>query len=105
MGEAGVEAVEGEQLVMGAAFDDFAVAQDEDEVGVADGAEAMGDDEAGAAGHEPVQGLLDETFGRGVDAGGGFVEDQDRAVFEERAGDADALFFADAEFDAAFADE
>ena len=62
MGEAGVEAVQREQLIMGAALDDFAVPQDQDQVGVADGAEAMGDDEAGATGHEPVQSFLDEPF-------------------------------------------
>lgn len=105
MREAGVEAVEGEEFVMGAAFDDFAMAENEDEIGVSDGAEAMGYDEAGAAGHEALESLLDETFGGGVHAGGGFVEDEDRTVAKESAGDADALFFADAEFDAAFADK
>ena len=77
---------------------------DKDLIGRADGAEAMGDDKAGAVGHEALEGFLDEPFGGGIDAGGGLVEDQNGRVFQERAGDADALFFTDAELDAAFAD-
>ncbi len=47
--EVGVGAAFGEELVVGAAFDDVAVVEHKDHVGVADGGEAMGDDEAGAA--------------------------------------------------------
>ena len=82
----------------------LAFAQDENLVGMADGAEAVGDDEAGAVGEQAFERFLNELFGAGVHAGGGLVEDEDGGVLEERAGDADALFFADAEFDAAFAD-
>jgi hypothetical protein len=43
-------------------------------------------------------------FALGVESAGGFVEDQNRSVFENGAGDADALFFAAAEATAAIAD-
>ena len=33
--------------------------EDEDLVGVADGGESVGDDEAGAAGHETFEGFID----------------------------------------------
>ena len=39
----GVAAGEGEEVVVGAVFDDFAVFEDEDAVGETDGAEAMAD--------------------------------------------------------------
>lgn len=90
---------------MGAAFDDLAVFHDEDLVGAADGGEAMGDDEGGAAAHEVGETFLDHGFGFGVEAGGGFVEDEDAGVGEDGAGDGDALFLAAGEFDAAFADD
>jgi len=47
---------------------------------------------------------LNQFFGGGIDAGGGFIEDEERSVFQQRARDADALFFADAQFHAAFTD-
>ena len=48
--------------------------------------------------------LLNQPFRGRVHAGRGFVEDQDGRVLEQRAGDADALLLADAQFHAAFAD-
>jgi hypothetical protein len=46
---------------------------DMDHGGVADGGEAVGDDDGGAALHEAVEGLLDVLFGFAVEGGGGFV--------------------------------
>ena len=64
----------------------------------------MRDHEDGAVFHESVEGGLDEVLGLGIDAGGGFVEEEDGRVLEEGAGDGEALFFAAREFDAALAD-
>ena len=89
---------------MAAAFGDAAAFEDEDLVGVADGGEAVGDDEARAVFHQMVEGFLDETLGGGVNTGGGFVEDEDRRVFQEGTGDGEALFFAYAEFHATLAE-
>jgi len=75
-----------------------------DEVGVLDGGEAVGNDKAGAVFHELVESLLDESFGLGVDGGGGFVEEEDGWIFEEGAGYRKALFFSAGELDAALAD-
>ena len=100
-----INAAEGEEVVVAAALDDAAAVHDEDLVGVADGREAVGDDEAGALRHEPVERLLDEPLGLRVHARGGFVEDEDGRVFEQRAGDGNALLFADAELYPALADD
>ena len=73
-GEFGVEAVLREEGVVGAAFDDGALFQHENLVGLANGAETVGDHEAGTALHQTFEGFLDQTLGGGVDAGGSFVK-------------------------------
>lgn len=47
--ETGVSAAKSKELVVGAVFDDAAMAENEDLIGVTDGGESMSDDEAGAA--------------------------------------------------------
>src|SRR5579863_10474950 len=88
---------------MGAAFDDLSVAYDQYLVSLANRAQAMRDNEAGAVGHQAFQRLLNQLFRRGVHTGGGFVEDKNRRVLEESAGDADALLFTDAQLYATLA--
>src|SRR5204863_2003702 len=69
-GEFGVEAALIEQLLVRAALDDFAVAQDEDLVCLTDCAQTMGDNKTGAASHEPLQRLLNQPFSHSVNASG-----------------------------------
>jgi len=59
-----------------ALFNDVAVADDQDQVSVANSAQAVGDDEAGFALHQLIHGFLDEHFSTGVDRTGGFVQNQ-----------------------------
>src|SRR5581483_8978835 len=80
-----------EQLVVGAALDDPAVVDDEHLVGVADGREAVGDHEAGAAAQQLLERALDLPLGPSVDAGGRLVEDQDARVGERGARDREEL--------------
>jgi hypothetical protein len=94
--EAGVEAALGQEFIVLAALDDFAVVEDEDLVGVADGGQSVSYDKAGPLLQKPVEGLLDEFLRGVVDAGGGFVEEEDGGIFQQSAGDGDALLFADA---------
>ena len=44
---------------------------------MADGGESVGNDDAGPVLHEFSKCILNEEFGGGVDAGGGFVEDEE----------------------------
>ena len=90
---------------MRAVGDDSSIVEDEDSLGAADGAEAVGDDDGGLAGEKFVEGLLDLLFALGVEGGGGFVEDQDRSVAEEGAGEGDALFLTAGEAGAFLADD
>ena len=60
--ELGVASAAGEELVVGAGLDHPPILDHDDLVGVADGAEAVGDDEAGAPPHEAGEGALDEVL-------------------------------------------
>jgi hypothetical protein len=64
----------------------------------------VGDDEAGAALHEPLEGRLHEGLALGVEGAGGLVEDEDAGVLEDRAGDREALPLPAGEVDAALAE-
>ena len=89
---------------MGAAVDDAPFVEHEDLVGIDNRADTLGDDEAGAVFHQPVERVLDEHFGRNVDIAGGVVQDQDARVGQQGAGDGDALFLASGKRCAALAD-
>ena len=95
--EAVVDAALGEEFLMGALFAEAAFVEDEDAVGVLNGAEAMRDDERGAAAEKAVERLADQEFGFGVHAGRGFVEDEEARIVGEGAGEIDELALADAE--------
>ena len=101
--EFGVEALFLEQLGVTAFFDDAAFVQDDEPVHRGDGGEAVGDGDDGFAVHHFVEAFLDGGFDFGVERAGGFVEQQNRRVFEHDAGDGDALALAAGEFHAAFA--
>ena len=58
-----------QQFVMGTLFRQPAGVDDDDAIGAADGAEAMGDDEGGTPGGQAFDGLLDERFGFIVERG------------------------------------
>ena len=60
-----------------------------------DGAQAVGDDEAGAA--TAAQAVVDAHFGDGVQGAGGFVQNQHRRVVHQRPGDLQPLPLAAAE--------
>ena len=77
-----------------ALLDDVAVADDQDQVSVANGAQAMSDDETGFALHQLVHGFLDEDFSTGVNRAGGFVQNQHRRARQHCPSDRQQLLFA-----------
>ena len=79
--QTGIDAAFGDEVVVFALFLELTAFEDKDAVGVADGAEAVGDDDGGAPDDDLFERALDEGFGLVVDGGGGFVEDQDGWVF------------------------
>src|SRR6516165_12644310 len=78
--------------------------EDEDAVGVLNGAEAVGDNERGAAGEQAVERFADHQFGFRIDAGGGFVEDQIARIVRQGASEADELALADGKSRASLVD-
>src|SRR4051812_38786311 len=78
--------------------------EDDDFAGAADGGEAVGDDDRGAAVEEALEAALDRLLGADVDVGGGLVEDEDARLGEEGAGEGDQLALPGRELYAALAD-
>ena len=76
-GETGVEPLLLDEFVVGAALDNAAVFQHQNLVGIANSAQPVCDDKTGATAHESLEGLLDESFGGGIDTGSGLVENED----------------------------
>jgi len=70
----------GRQLTVLGRFDDPPVIDDQNLVGVADHAQAMGDDEAGPAGEQLLKRCRDQALGACVNAGGGLGEDEEAWV-------------------------
>ena len=83
---------------------DFSAFDHENHVRVADRAQMVRDDDRGAAGHEVLERLDDRLFGRRVERGRRLVENQNRRVADDGAGDGDALALAAGEGHAAVAD-
>ena len=79
---------------MCAALDNFALVQDQDEIGIHHGLNAMGNDKGAAALHQMVERLADFAFGFGVDRGGGIVKDKDARVPQQSSGYRHPLFLA-----------
>src|SRR5450631_4475530 len=97
-----VVAVQGQQFVVGAEFDDASGVQHGDAVGIADGGDAVRNEDGGAAAHDVAQVIEDLVFGVGVDAGERVVEDQNLGIANQGAGNRRALLLSAGERDAAF---
>src|SRR5208337_901463 len=91
------------ELVEAAALDDAAACEYEDAVGVADGREPVRDHEGGAALHHLGKRRLHARFGERIERAGRLVQDENRGILKERAGDREALALAAGEQPAAFA--
>lgn len=79
---------------MGAAFDDAAVLEDHDRVGVADGGQAVRNHKRGEAAHDAVHAALDELFGARVDGARVLVQDKHRRIGHGHACDGEQLALA-----------
>ena len=84
------------------ALDDLPLVQDDDLVAVADGAQPVGDDQAGAA--PPAQVVVDALLGRGIQGAGRLVQHQDAGGQRQRPGDLQPLALPAAEVLAALLD-
>ena len=92
--QSGKQAIGRHQLPEGTALDDAAAVKHQDQVGIGNGGETVGDDEGRAALAYAIHRALDSRFGFDVQRTGRFIEDQDRCVLEDCPGDGDALALA-----------
>src|SRR5213592_3666077 len=89
--QAMIHAVARQKLLVRAALDDPAPVEDEYEVRVRDGRNAMRDDEHGAPLEEPLDRLLHQSLRLGIEGGRRLVENQYRWIRQQRAGDRQPL--------------
>ena len=87
---------------MGALLDDAPVLEDDDEVGIADRRQPVGDDEGRSSSEQEPQRPFDLPLGADVDRRGGLVQDQDSRVGEQRARQRHKLTLSKRESRAAF---
>ena len=82
-----------------------AVLQHQDPVGADHAGQAVRQDQRRAAGHQPVERLLDHRLVLGIDRRQRLVEHQDRRIPQQRTGDGEALALPAGEPRAALADD
>ncbi len=99
--ETGIGAACCQQLVVGAAFHDAALVEDDDLVAVTDRRQAVGDDQAGAA--APAEVGVDLCFGHGVERARRLVEHDQARVRGQGARQLEALALAAGQVATAFA--
>src|SRR6266436_8943946 len=78
-------------------LDELAIFQNGDLLRAGDGMVAMCNHEYGSVMHQALQRVPDQHFALRVQARSRFVEDKQRGILEERAGDSDALGLAGAQ--------
>ena len=76
---------------MRALFGDPAIVEHHDPVSRAHCGEPVGDHQRGALRHQLVERLLHQLFAFGVQRAGGFIQQQDRRIAQQRASNRDAL--------------
>ena len=95
----GVDAVVCEEGAVGSVFGDAAVVEDDDAVAEFAAAHAVGDVDSGFAGGHLAELFVDFSLSDRVEGCGRLVEDDERGILVEGAGDGGALGFAAGEVD------
>src|SRR5947208_9912867 len=100
-----VAAFEGIERCMSAALHNASGLHHQDLVGLAHGGKTMRNYKRGAAFHQVLEALLNEGFRFGVEAGGGFIEDQNFRIGENSASNGDPLALPAGKLDSAFTND
>ena len=92
--QVGVKTARCQQFVVSTLFDDIAVLHYQNQVGIPNRGQPMGDDKAGAALHQIVHGLLNEQLRTRIHRAGGFIQNQDGRIRQNRPGNGQQLFLS-----------
>lgn len=90
----GIDRAVFQQLGVSAAGDQPAFIEHEDQIGIAHRADTLGNHEASAPAHKPIEGALDQCLSRDIHIASAVVEDEQARIEQQGAGDGDALFLA-----------
>ena len=96
--------VAGQQLGVASLLDNPSTVHHHDDVGVLDGGKTMRNAQRGAPIHQGFQGILHQPLALGVEGAGGFVQDQNGRVLQDRAGNGQSLTLTAAQTASPFAD-
>ena len=86
-----IHTASGQQFAVRAPLHDAVILDDQQLIGVADGAQPVGNDEAGTALQQFLQCGLDQPLGARVHARRGLIEDEDAGVGQDGAGNGQKL--------------
>ena len=89
--EGRITAIPAQQVVVTAALYDLATLDHQDRISMHDGVQAVGDDDGGAILAEMLDGFLHRFLGFRIECCGGFIQQDQRRILHQRAGDGDAL--------------
>ena len=92
--QARIQAITCDQFGVCAAFHDRAALHHHQPIHACDGGQAMGDGDDRLALHQRIQAVLDGRFHFRIQGRGGFIQHQDRRVFQQHACNGDALALA-----------
>ncbi len=93
-----------QHLVVGAAFDDAALIEHANLVGVENGRPSVGNNQRGAVFRYSIEFGPDCPFRLKIQRRGGFIENQDWRIHQDRRCQSDALFFTVVNHHAGFTD-
>ena len=102
--QAGIQFATPKQFLVPPDVDDAPAFHDHDAIRFQNGGKPVRDDKAGAVEHEVVEGLLNHVFGFGIKGAGGLVQNEQRRILEQGAGNGQALFLAAGKTHAALSD-
>ena len=89
-----VDTFEGQELVVGARFDDAALVKDVDAVCILDSREAVGNGDGGSAHSHLLERMLDDLFRFRINIGSGLIQNQNLRLGSDRSGKGDELALA-----------
>ena len=88
-----IDPVDLQKFLMGTAFNNMSLIKYNDQICIFDRTQAVGNGENGTVAHYAVESILHQSFRHCIQRTGGFIQHQDRRVFQNGTGNRHTLFF------------